>query len=108
MYSPHASETPVGNPTTRSRGRGTNAPDVAAIKREFTAYPTSRSLAIAFRCVQCKITPAQIRACSENTCALYRLRPFQFDVAPAGAPHVAGHFDEIPSGIDPTDGDSDE
>ncbi len=86
--------------------RGSNHPDARLIIAEWKACPTSRALAIAVACIQCRETPDTIRKCPNHICGLYRLRPYQADVAPSGKPHVQGHFEE-PDGLTPGEADDD-
>lgn len=73
------------NPHTRHASRSEAAPE--RLHEEWRKDKTDRVKAIAARCVQCLNTAEAIRACPRASCALFVLRPYQFDVAPKSAPH---------------------
>ena len=100
-------EAPI--PGQSRAARGSNQPNVKLIRREFAACPSSRALGIAVKCLDCqKDDAAAIRKCSQLLCGLYRLRPFQFNVQPAGAPHVDRlEPTEEPDGLTPGESDDD-
>ena len=99
-----------GYPTihgTRSVRR-TTAPDTELILRSWRACPNSRALSIGAKCIQCKGTAAAIRSCSDFDCGIFRLRPYQKDVEPRGAPHIDHHDLETPVGLDPSESEADD
>ncbi len=88
--------------------RRKTAPDTELIRREWLACPNSRALSIGMKCIQCRPTPDAIRRCSDRDCALFRLRPFQRDVEPRGAPHLDRHDFEVPDGLAPGETEADD
>ncbi len=83
--------------------RRNTSPDTELILRSWRACPNSRALSIGAKCIQHLGTPEAIRSCSDHDCALFRLRPFQRDVEPRGAPHIDRHDFEVPAGLDPSE-----
>ena len=55
---------------------------------------TSRPVALAAKCVQCRGSIERIRSCPDKSCSLFLLRPFQRDVEPRSAPHIVRATDE--------------
>jgi len=62
---------------------------------------TSRPVALAAKCCQCKTDQCAIRGCDERGCALWLLRPFQRDTEPRPAPHCVSPLTEVLDGLEP-------
>jgi hypothetical protein len=61
---------------------------VAHILTMASRDPTSRPVALAAKCVQCRGDAKAIRECSDRGCALWLIRPFQYNHAPHPAAHL--------------------
>lgn len=67
------------------------------ILKRFERDPTSRNLAIAAKCIQCRANAEGVRSCKDRKCALWLLQPFQCNAVPRSAPHIELRCEDLPA-----------
>jgi len=96
--------TRIAHDHVQSSNRGRVSIDrdpVASILAMYQSDATSRPVALAAKCCQCRGNAVLIRACDDRSCALWLIRPFQRDVAAKSAPHVVARTSDLeePTGL---------